>query len=182
MHLIATAWGAAVAVATIALAFFLRERGKRRGRRAQAAHVQILSESRCPHCSRVYGMHAALQAFYGDPLPGSIPFTEEWWREKDTRAVVHRPRYGPWRKVYCPDCGEGHFYDLCERALEPLRAPYIPKPYVLPASPWGEAVCNGCGARKRHWADHAHWRCARCHEPLGEAPTPPDQRLPPELR
>jgi len=37
-------------------------------------------------------------------------------------------------------------------------------------TPWGEALCTRCGARKGTWADSARGVCARCGEPLGPEP------------
>lgn len=33
-------------------------------------------------------------------------------------------------------------------------------------SPWGDAVCAGCGSKRSVWADDAKGVCARCQTPL----------------
>lgn len=37
-------------------------------------------------------------------------------------------------------------------------------------SPWKDAECTGCHAKKRTWADMTKWICARCGTPLGHIP------------
>jgi len=168
-------------------------------RRNRAGTLHALAESRCPRCSSVYGMAAAEQAEreYQEWLHAWL-HTSNWYPDTDgTDVVYRRPRLSrfPCWTVCCPHCGGGWEFDTRNRKMRDRRhlriddpeadeiarrnGVHIPEPKFVPdpvpGAEWGEALCSGCGARKRHWADSVRWQCARCGTPLGDAPPAPEE-------